>query len=441
VFDDVFEGTADPGGVYFNIRGRSEPILDCTSQAWVLNLGHAPPDVIYGLALQSQKTTHVRYGFLTAPRVRLCNKLADIAPGQLKGGRVALNNLGGGGAIECAIKTAFVNSKRADQIAIFWQGYHGSSLALSGATQQIGMAMRYRPFGIDRWVKMPFPYCYRCPWNYSEGFDGKKDKSCNLECLDLVKNNLDYYHTSGIAGVLLETMQGAGGQIPAPGEFLLGLKGFCKENKMTLIFDECQTGFGRCGKMWATEYYSEQLGQDCSPDIIASTKGCGAGYPLGVTIAKPRIKILSEAEEHTTFSSSPALMAASLVTIEILTKKKIPENAAKQGDKITAFIREMMKTYPEIGDIRGPGLFIGVEMVKDPKTREPFNKLVEKIIEIGWKNNVFFGTSMPILKKTGEMRRNVLKIKPPLIISDEETEKVCQLFEKCFKEALAELKA
>jgi 4-aminobutyrate aminotransferase-like enzyme len=439
-FPDIFESAAEPGGVYFKIRGDPEPILDCTSQAWVLNLGHAPPDVTYALALQAQKTTHVRYGFLTPVRVKLCNKLAEIAPGQLKGGRVALNNLGGGGAVECAIRAAYVNQKRGDQIGVFWRGYHGSSLALAGATQQLGMAMRYRPFGIDRWLKLVFPYCYRCPWNYKEGFDGKKDKACNMECVALVRQNLETYHISGVAAVLLETMQGAGGQIPAPAEFLKGLKDICAENKIILIYDECQTGFGRVGKMWATDYYSEQGLGDLSPDILATTKGCGAGYPLGVTIAKSKLKMLSEAEEHSTFSSSPALMAASLATLTILEKHKIPENAAKQGEKITKFIKSLMGKYPQIGDIRGPGLFIGVEFVKDPKTKEPYNELVAKIVEIGWKHHIFLGEMMPILKGDGNMTRNVLKIKPPLVISDQETQRVCELFEICLKEALAALK-
>ncbi len=440
VLNEIVEGTTEPGKggtAYFKFRNREEPILDCTAQAWSLNLGHAPSDVNYAVALQAQHANHVRYGYLTPIRVKLCNKLAEIAPGELKGGKIALNNLGGGGAVECAIRTAFVNTRgNRDQIVTFWRGYHGSSLALSSATQQIGMAMRYRPFGIDRFVKTFFPYCYRCPWGYKNGFDGKKDPECSLECLGLVKQHIEHFHTSGIAGVLLETMQGAGGQIPAPVEFLIGLKNICKENKIKLIYDECQTGFGRTGEMWATEWYNKQIDGDISPDILTATKGVGGGFPLGVTIAKPKIKMLSEAEEHSTYSSSPVLMAASLVTIEILQKEKIPANAANQGEKITNYIKDLQNEYPQIGDIRGPGLFIGVELVKDSKSREPFNDLVEKTIEKGLKNNILFGESMPILKPSGEMMRNVLKIKPPLIISDEETERICQLFEKSLKDAL-----
>lgn len=441
VFDDIMEGTTEPGTggtVYFKFRGKDTPILDCTSQAWSLNLGHAPADVNYAVALQSQHSNHVRYGYLTPVRVKLCNKLASIAPGKLKGGRIALNNLGGGGAIEAAIKTAYVNSRSGDQIVTFWRGYHGSSLALTGATQQLGMAIRYRPFGIDRWMKTFFPYCFRCPWGYKQGCSGMKDPECQMECLAFVKQNLEHFHISGIAGALIEPNQGAGGQIPAPVEFLVGLKKICKENKIKLIYDECQTGFGRSGKMWITDYYSELAGEDVSPDILAATKGAAGGYPLGITIASPKLKILSEGEEHTTYSSNPALMAASLVTIEILERKKIPENAAKQGAKISKFLKEMQTTYSQIGDVRGPGLFIGVEFIKDSEKRTPHNQLVDKIIEYGMKNHILFGKGMPILKKSGEMMRNVLKIKPPLILTDEDTDEICHRFEKTFKQALGD---
>ncbi|MCF2141582.1 MAG: aminotransferase class III-fold pyridoxal phosphate-dependent enzyme [Candidatus Lokiarchaeota archaeon] len=437
--DEIVKGTTEPGTggtAYFHFLNREEPILDCTSQAWSLNLGHAPADVNYAVAVQSQYSNHVRYGYLTPIRVKLVNKLASIAPGQLKDGRVALNNLGGGGAVEAAIRLAYVNSRSGDQIVTFFRGYHGSSLALTGATQQLGLAIRYRPFGIDRWLKTFFPYCYRCPWGYKGGLGGKKDPDCKLECLEFVKQHIEQYHISGVAAVLIEPNQGAGGQIPAPVEFLIGLKKICKKNKIVLIYDECQTGFGRSGKMWISEYYSDLANEDVSPDILAATKGAAGGFPLGITLAKPKLKMLSEAEEHSTYSSNPALMAASLITIEILEKNKIPENAAKQGAKISKFLNELKEKYPQIGDVRGPGLFIGVEFVKDPESREPNNELVAKFLSSALKNNILFGKSMPILKKSGEMMRNIVKIKPPLIISDEDTEEICFRFEKSLKDAL-----
>jgi 4-aminobutyrate aminotransferase/(S)-3-amino-2-methylpropionate transaminase len=433
VRNEFFDGPTEPGSVYFKLRDGKE-VLDCTSQAWVLNLGHAPPDISYAAALQSQQFTHTWSDFLTPIRVKLCNKLAQIAPGQLKGGRVSITNRGGGAALECAIKLALVTNKWGSQIVTFWRGYHGSSLAMMGASQRL--PMRFSPFGEDRWVKAVYPYCYRCPWKYKGGIYGERDKSCKLECLALVKQQVENFTTNYPVACLLEPMQGPGGQIPAPVDFLAGLKKVCQENKMLLIYDEAQTGFGRTGKMFASDWYESKYGQDISPDVMCLTKAAAAGYPLGITIAKPQARTLADYEEHTTFASPPISMAAALVNIEILQKCNIPENAAKQGAKITQFLKELQGTYPQIGDVRGPGLFIGVEFVKDPKTREPFNELLEKFTTIAWDNGIYFGNAMPIVKRSGELVRNILKIKPPLVISDEHTAKICELFEKSLKEAL-----
>jgi 4-aminobutyrate aminotransferase-like enzyme len=426
-------GSTTPGSVYFKTQDERE-ILDCTSQAWVFGLGHNNPDISYALSLQAQKTTHTWSYFLTPIRVRFTNKIAEIAPGQLKGGRVSVNNSGGGWALECAIKLAMVNNKKGDQFIVFRRGYHGSSLVMMGASQRL--PMRFSGFGLEHWIKVHFPYCYRCPWNYKEGYGGNRDKSCNLECLEMIREQIEMYASGTPIGCIIEPMQGPGGMIPAPVDFLMGLKEICKRNKILLIYDEAQTGFGRTGKMFASEWYESTYGKDISPDIMTLTKAAAGGVPIGITVASPKLRMLTEFEEHSTFSSPPLAMAASLVNIEILQKHNIPENAAKQGKKITSFIKDLSEQIPQIGDVRGPGLFIGVEFVKDPETREPFNELIEKIVHIGLKNGIFFGEQMQIMSTAGYYIQNILKIKPPLIINDDETEKICELFEKTILEAI-----
>ncbi len=434
---EIITGCASPGSVYFKTRDGRE-ILDCTAQAWVLNLGMANPDVNYAAALQAQLTNHTWSYYLTPIRVKLCNKIAEIAPGQLKGGRVAINNSGGGASLECAIKLVQANKKWGEQFLIFWRGYHGTSLAMTGASQRL--PVRFRAFGEDRWVRAPYPYCYRCPWGYKDGLCGSRDPACQLECLDLVSQTMKYFASGFPIGCIIEPMLGPGGMVPAPVDFLMGLKQLCKDNQMMLIYDEAQTGFGRTGKMFASDWYLDNCGKDVSPDVMTLTKAAAGGYPIGIVVAKNNVKPLSEIEELTTFASPPVSMAAALVNIEILQKCGILENAAKQGAKLTKFFKELQGRYPQIGDVRGPGLFIGVELVKEPKTRVPFNDLVEKLLEKAWENNLYIGESMPALERSGEMIRNVVKIKPPLVITDEDTAKICELFEKSLKEALAELK-
>jgi 4-aminobutyrate aminotransferase/(S)-3-amino-2-methylpropionate transaminase len=226
--------------------------------------------------------------------------------------------------------------------------------------------------------------------------------------------------------------------IPAPVDFLVGLKEICAKNKILLTYDEAQTGFGRTGKMFASDWYQSTYNKDISPDIMTLTKGAAAGVPIGITVASEKLRTLTEFEDHSTFSSPPLAMAACLVNVEILQKNKIPENAEKQGKKITSYIKELAEDIPEIGDVRGPGLFIGVEFVKDRESREPHNKVIESMIHIAWKKyNILFGEQMQLIASTGGyFIQNVLKIKPPLVINDEETDQICERFEKSLKDTL-----
>ena len=435
--EQIITGSPEPGSIYFNTQDGQE-ILDCTSQAWVYNLGHNNPDISYALSVQSTQATHTWSYFLTPVRIRFSNKIAEIAPGQLKGGTVSVNNSGGGWALECAMRLAMINNKRGDQFIVFRRGYHGSNLTMMGASQRL--PMRFQGFGRDHWMRTFYPYCYRCPWNYKEGLGGVRDKSCNLECLEMVREKIEMFPTGWPVGCIIEPMQGPGGQIPAPVDFLVGLKEICKNNNILLIYDEAQTGFGRTGKMFASTWYEDTYGKDISPDVMTLTKGAAAGVPIGITVASSRLRTFTEFEEHSTFSSPPLAMAACLINVEILEKHKIPENADKQGKKITSFIKDLSEEITEIGDIRGPGLFIGVEFIKDSETREPHNDLLDKLVQVGWKNKIFFGEAMQIMSTAGYFVHNILKIKPPLIINDEETDKVCELFEKSLKESLNALK-
>jgi 4-aminobutyrate aminotransferase-like enzyme len=434
--EHIVIGSTEPGSIYFKTYDGQE-ILDCTSQAWVYSLGHNNPDISYAIQLQSEIATHTWSYFLTPVRIRLANKLAEILPGELKGGRISVNNSGGGWALECAMRLAMINNKKGDQFIVFRRGYHGSSLVMMGASQRL--PMRFSGLGRELWVRTFFPYCYHCPWHYKDGLGGYRDKNCNLECLEMVREKIEMFATGIPIGCIIEPMQGPGGQIPAPVEFLEGLKKICKNNKILLIYDEAQTGFGRTGKMFATEWYNAMYNTDISPDIMTLTKGAAAGVPIGITVANSKLRTLTEFEEHSTFSSPPLAMAACLVGIEILEKNKIPENADRQGKKITSFIKDLSEELPVIGDIRGPGLFIGVEFVKDPETREPYNELLDKLIHVAWKNGIFFGEQMQIMSTAGYFIHNTLKIKPPLVINDEETDKVCELFEKSVRESLKSL--
>jgi 4-aminobutyrate aminotransferase-like enzyme len=436
----------EPGSAWVKVqdsKGNTREILDVTSMNWTLSLGFAHPDVNYAAYQQMLRLSHVRYNVLTPARAKLCNKLAELAPGKLKGGRVVLNCQGGGLANEGAIKLAMMESRGADHFGVFWGGYHGATLVTGTASQPMHAINRFDNFGYDHFCRIPYPYCYRCMWNYKKGLYGKKDPNCNLECFEVVKNYLKGMALKRLAGVIIEPIQAGGGQIPAPPEFLKKLKDVCEEEKIFLIYDECQTSMWRCGKYFTiTERYEKERNIDVSPDMMTFTKGIGGGFPLGALIVSPKFKKrFSPSEEHTTFSSDPIAMAAGLAAIGVIEKGKIAENCEKMGQKITKRLLEMQNEYDVIGDIRGPGLFIGVELVRNKETREPFTELSEEMILLAPEHGLYLGESMPILTGTGKiLRRNVVKIKPPLIISKEDAEFILEKFELLLKEALKEIK-
>ncbi|MEJ2252414.1 MAG: aminotransferase class III-fold pyridoxal phosphate-dependent enzyme, partial [Candidatus Lokiarchaeota archaeon] len=324
-----------------------------------------------------------------------------------------------------------------------FHGYHGSSLITATLSHPIHAVTRFNNFATGHFTRMPQPYCYRCMWNYKNGLYGKKDPECNLECFQVVEKFLKGMAPRQMAGVILEPIQGAGGHIPFPPKFLKKLKNTCKEEKIFLIYDECQTCMWRTGKYFTvTEKYQEELGLDVSPDMMTFTKAIGGGFPLGALVASPKIrKTFTPTEEHTTFSSDPIALATGLAAIKVIEKEKLGENCEKMGNRITEGLKKMQEDYEVIGDIRGPGLFIGIEMVKDRITREPFTELIEEMVLLAPEHNIYFGESMPILSGKGELlMRNVLKIKPPLVITDEDTNFILEKFEEVLKKALEKVK-
>jgi 4-aminobutyrate aminotransferase-like enzyme len=220
--------------------------------------------------------------------------------------------------------------------------------------------------------------------------------------------------------VLLEPVQGNGGQIPFPASFLQEVRCICDEFAIPLIFDEIQTGFGRTGRMFAAEL----LG--VTPDLLVLSKSMGGGFPIAVVVADDRMKLFEPTGEDVyTFGSNPVAQAAALKVIEILERDRIPEHAGRMGALLTRGLLELQKRYSQIGDVRGPGLFIGVEMVKDPDTKEPATADARRIVHEAWNRGVILATATAL--------PNVLKIKPPLIISEAEVATVLDVFEDCLK--------
>jgi 4-aminobutyrate aminotransferase-like enzyme len=397
-----------------DINGNS--YLDCTSQAWSLALGYNHPEVIEAAVAQIRTLGHVRAGYPTIPRLLLAKKLADLCPGQLN--RV-INAPTGSLAVEAAMKLALINRPEAHRFITFYHAYHGSTLATMAAgwmpTQtpgRFGPAVKFLPF-MQNFVRVPNPYCYRCPL-------GKAFPDCSAECAAPLRDTIRRGVDGPVAAVMLEPVQGNGGQIPFPAAFVQEVRRICDEFGILLIFDEIQTGFGRTGRMFA----AESLG--VTPDILVLSKSLGGGFPIAAVVADDRLKQFEPTGEDVyTFGSNPVAQAAALKVIEILERDRMPERAARLGALLTHGLLDLQKKYPQMGDVRGPGLFIGVEMVKDPETKEPAPAEARRIVEEAWSRGVILGLASAL--------PNVIKIKPPLIIEEAEVATVLSVLADCLK--------
>ncbi len=405
-----------------DIEGKS--YLDCTSQAWSLALGYNQPEVIEAAVAQMRTLAHVRAGFPTIPRLLLAKKLADLCPGRLN--RV-INAPTGSLAVEAAMKLALINRPEAHRFITFYHAYHGSTLATMAAgwmpTQtagsglgrspgRFGPGVKFLPF-MQNFVRVPNPYCYRCPL-------GKTFPGCSAACAAPLRDTIIRGVDGPVAAVLLEPVQGNGGQIPFPAPFLQEVRRICDEFGILLIFDEIQTGFGRTGRMFAAEL----LG--VTPDLLVLSKSMGGGLPIAAVVADDRLKQFEPTGEDVyTFGSNPVAQAAALKVIEILERDRIPERAARMGALFTRGLRDLQAKYPQIGEVRGPGLFIGVEMVKDPETKEPAPEEAEQIVEEAWNRGVILARASAL--------PNVIKIKPPLIIQEAEVAFVLDVLADCLK--------
>ena len=399
---------------------NGDTYIDCTSQAWSLALGYNHPEVIEAAIAQIRTLAHARAGFPTIPRLLLAKRLADLCPGHLK---KVVNAPTGSLAVEAAMKLALINRPEAHRFITFYHAYHGSTLVTMAAgwmpTQtpgRFGPGAKFLPF-MQNFVRVPNPYCYRCPL-------GLTYPSCHAACAAPLRDTIVRGVDGPVAGVLLEPIQGNGGQIPFPALFVQAVRRVCDEFGIPLIFDEIQTGFGRTGRMFALE------GLGVVPDMLVLSKSMGGGFPIAAVVVDDRLKQFEPTGEDVyTFGSNPVAQAAALKVIEILERDRIPEHAARMGELFTRGLTQLQARYPQIGDIRGPGLFIGVEMVKDPGTKEPATAEAKRIVAEAWKRGVILATASAV--------PNALKIKPPLIITEAEVATVLQVFEDSLKAVYA----
>ncbi len=384
--------------------------LDFNSGIAVCNTGHCHPKVVEAIHRQAEQLIHMSGSdFYYEAQSTLAAKLAEITPGP-KEKKVFFGN-SGAEAIEAALKLARFHTRRPFILA-FFGAFHGRTMgALSLTASKAIFEKGFSPL-VPGVTHVPYPYCYRCPYHQHE------EPGCSVACVDWIREDLfkRSIPPEEVAAIFVEPIQGEGGYVVPPLEFHKKLYDLAKEFGILFVADEVQSGMGRTGKMMAIEHWG------VTPDIFALAKGIASGMPLGAMVSQSGIMDWVRGSHASTFGGNPISCQAALATIELLEEGLI-QNAAKQGEYLLKHLRNLQRQFDLIGDVRGKGLMIGIEMVKNRKTKE---KAVEE------RNAVVQGCFEKGLLILG-CGENVIRFSPPLIIAQQEADTALTIFEEVLK--------
>jgi len=397
----------------WDVNGKD--YIDCTSQSWALLLGYCNDAINEVIREHSTRMTHIHQGFDNKVRFYLARELARHAPEGMN--RVSFT-VGGGPAIEAAMKIAFKNVQPSREFVTLFDSYHGSTLGSMGAswisTKSVGKffgGSRFLPL-TRTFIRIPNPVTYRNPL-------GVSTEDYVEICLKMTREIFQRGVSGKPAGVIVEPIQASAGQLILPKHYLEELRKLCDEFETVLIFDEIQT-YGRIGETFAANYFG------VTPDIICLGKSVGAGLPLAAIIIHDRLEgFLPDSEELHTFANPTLSMACAAKQLELF-DNGVLDNGRAMGNYLGAGLKKLQEKYPQIGDVRQLGMHIGVEFA-DEKLN-PLTEEAAKVRTAGFKHGLILGT--------GGVRKNVLKVNPPLIINQAECDEVLDKFEKSLKEVL-----
>lgn len=392
--------------------------LDWIGGVGVLNVGHAHPDLIAAVKEQSEKYFHGMFNIVTHEGyVELSEKLSTLAPvvGDKKKTMFANS---GAEADENAVKIAKSYTKRPN-IIVFSGGFHGRTMLTMAMTAKKAYSVGMGPFP-DGVYRAEYPYLYRKPEGMPE--DAVIDYYINsLKQVFEEASPAEY-----VAAIVMEPLQGEGGFIPAPIEWVKAVREICNQHGILMIADEVQTGFGRTGKLFASEYWKEA---GCEPDIITAAKSIAGGVPLSAVIA--RTEIMDGVIPGTiggTYGGNALACAAGLKVLEVIERDHLVERSNEIGKKCFEVFNSWKSKYEVVGDVRGLGAMIGIEFVKDKKTKEPNTELVNKLIHDCAQQGL-------LIENAGSYG-NVIRFLAPLVITDAQLDAGFAIFEEAIKNNL-----
>jgi 4-aminobutyrate aminotransferase len=384
--------------------------LDFTAGIAVTATGHCHPKVVEAIRDQAGKLIHMSgTDFYYSPQIILAEKLARLA--NMSGGARIFYGNSGAEAIEAAFKLARYHTRREQTIA-FFGAFHGRTMGALSLTASKSYQKKYYNPLVPGITHVPYPNCYRCPW-------GACYPNCAAACVRWIEDPL--FRTSippeEVAAIFVEPIQGEGGYIVPPPEFHIELKKLAEKYGILLVADEIQTGMGRTGKMFAMEHFGVE------PDIMALAKGIASGMPLGAMVARSELMDWHAGSHASTFGGNPVSCRAALATIDLL-EGGLMENARRRGDQLISALLEMQKYLECMGDVRGIGLMVGVELVKDRITKERASDWRNAVIRTAFEKGL-------LLLGCGE---NTIRFSPALTISAEEIDTGLSILEESLRE-------
>lgn len=395
------------GTIITDVDGKD--YIDCFAGIAVVNTGHCNPAVVEAAKAQLDKLIHCgSYIYYSQPMATLAEKLAAITPGRLKKSFFCNS---GAEAIEGALRLARLYTGKQEFIAL-QTGFHGRTWGALSITGNAGRKRRGGPFapGVSF---VPAPYYYRARTSLTP-------EEFARECARSLRDTLRFSTAMDVAAMIVEPVLGEGGIIVPPLNYFTAIKEVLDEHNILLIVDEVQSGFGRTGKMFAIEHYGVE------PDMLVTAKGIAAGFPLGAFTTRDEIAEAFRPGDHlSTFGGNPVSCAAALASIEFIEETNLCEQVREKEKYLLAKLRDLQQRFPLIGEVRGMGLMIGLELIKDAELT-PAAAEAERIRESCLKKGVLIGV--------GGAFGNVVRIQPPLVITTEQLDTVVSVLEESFTE-------
>jgi len=396
------------GAVVEDVDGNR--FLDCAAGIAVTSTGHSHPDVVKAVVDQAQRYLHMSgTDFYYEPQVQLAEQMAEIAP--VDGAARTFFANSGTEAIEAALKLARYHTGRPYFIA-FFGSFHGRTMgSLALTASKVVHRRRFGPM-MPGVFHAPYADCYRCPV-------GMTPDQCQAECLDFIDHQILAHLVSPdeVAAIVVEPIQGEGGYIVPPPQFLQRLQELARRHAILLIADEVQSGMGRTGRMFASEHIGLQ------PDIVAVAKGIASGLPLGVITSRADVMSWPPGAHASTFGGNPVSVAAALVTIRLL-RDRLAANAAEVGEYMLDRLRALQERHPLIGDVRGKGLMIGVELVRDRTTKERADTERDALVMAMFRRGV-------LVLGAG---KNAIRLSPPLVLTKAQADVALRVFDEALSE-------